>query len=101
MTDGNEADMTDAEKLRELADLYEHGYPVIEIIEWQADLRRIASLLDAVPPETLIALKDNKVRVMPPDPPLISITITDAHKMSPQDWYKLWWLAAARAKPEE
>ena len=49
--------MTDAEKLRSLADSQERlsgGAP--EIIAWVNDLRRIADLLDSVPPEVLKAL---------------------------------------------
>ena len=95
--------MTDAEKLCLLAKWFENPDDEIDISWDEAPiiLRRIADLLDAVPPETLEAIMANKVRLMGPEPPEISITITQAHQMSPLDWYKLWWLAAAPAKPEE
>ena len=95
--------MTNVEKLRNLANWFLNERDVLGLQGADGtahDLRRIASLLDAVPPETLEAIMANKVRLMGPKPPEISITITQAHQMSPLDWYKLWWLAAAPAKPE-
>lgn len=58
--------MTDTEKLRSLADSHEAmsgGAP--EITAWVNDLRRIAGLLDAVPPETLAAIKAGAAVVVP------------------------------------
>ena len=48
--------MTDAEKLRELAGYFDGGCPSSTPWNCAAHLRRIADLLDAVPPETLRAL---------------------------------------------
>ena len=48
--------MTDAERLRELANNFDRGYPSSTPWNCAAHLRRIADLLDAVPPETLCAL---------------------------------------------
>ena len=49
--------MTDADKLRTLAAQYIQniGLRIPELVAWRDDLLRIASLLDAIPPETLAA----------------------------------------------
>ena len=59
--------MTDAEKLRELADWFEKPDDEINITWQEAPdiLRRIADLLDAVPPETLVALKAGTWKAVP------------------------------------
>ena len=60
--------MTDAEKLRGLAD-YVLALGENSITLGMAfDLRRIADLLDAVPPETLAALKDGTWKAAPVEP---------------------------------
>lgn len=61
--------MTDQEKLREYITLYE-GFPAQEMQDWLKTLRRIASLLDAVPPETLEALKAGTWVAVPKKPSL-------------------------------
>ena len=93
--------MTDAEKLRRVAKFLDDTVV-------QDDLRRIADLLDAVPPETLAALKAGTWRVMPVEP-------TDLLLKRMADMFRLaWWgadnnsrrdayravLAVAPAKPE-
>ena len=63
--------MTDAEKLRALAkwhDLQDDKIGYFGEREVQADLLRIADLLDAVPPETLAALRDGTWQAVPKEP---------------------------------
>ena len=86
--------MTDQEKLREYITLYE-GFPAQEMQDWLKTLRRIASLLDAVPPETLDAIKDGTFVVMPKVP---SRELLQKAGCSAGDYHAL--LAAAPAKPE-
>jgi hypothetical protein len=57
--------MTDAEKLREIAEAHAEGLAVPEIIAWIDDLRRIADLLDSVPPEVLKALANKTWKAVP------------------------------------
>ena len=88
--------MTDAEKLREIGRNYV-GY------DFSKDLFRIASLLDAVPPETLVALKAGTWRAVPMKP---TAKMRDAiyHNMAGEilstkrAWYNA--VATAPAKPE-
>ena len=57
--------MTDADKLRELAGYFDRGCPSSTPWNCAAHLRRIAFLLDAVPPETLRALKAGTMVAIP------------------------------------
>ena len=60
--------MTDAERLRELANNFDRGYPSSTPWNCAAHLRRIADLLDAVPPETLKALGTGTWKAVPVEP---------------------------------
>ena len=60
--------MTDAEKLRGFADYVLAFGENAVILNMTFALRRIADLLDAVPPETLAALKDGTWKAAPVEP---------------------------------
>lgn len=91
--------MTDAEKLREVAD-YIEKYPTTGRLS--PDLRRIASLLDAVPPETLAAIAAGTWRAVPVEP-TEKMFDTDAYPRVRSTRYNLWktMLSAASAKPKD
>ena len=100
------SNMTDADRLRDIASQLRGAFASQEVRRyWADDLLRIAALLDAVPPETLEAIKAGTWKVVP---------IAPTRKMAKagrQDWacadreQKAMYdygamLAAAPAKPE-
>ena len=90
--------MTDADKLRALAHWFENPDDEINLTWQEAPviLRRIADLLDAVPPETLEAIKAGTWRAIPKVP---SRELLQKAGCSAGDYHAL--LAAAPTKPEE
>ena len=99
--------MTDAEKLRRLAreldevNADQRGIESAPIYPGDPELLfRIADLLDAVPPETLEAIKNGRWKAVP-------LTMPDEMKRKVGGWgpnLDLIWkelLSAAPAKPEE
>ena len=104
--------MTDAEKLRHLAEWFgvlgPETYDPDVREEVQADLRRIADLLDAVPPETLAAIKAGTWKAVPVEPTRAMIETaeegyvkmyTGTPTISPERCYRIM-ISAAPAKPE-
>ena len=100
--------MTDAEKLRRLAewhDKHDDARLFYGAREFQNDLRRIANLLDAVPPETLEAIKAGE----PTDKMIgaagVQLFKCDLSGCEPRETARLVLkaalLSAAPAKPEE
>ena len=92
--------MTDAEKLRGLAD-YVLALGENSITLGMAfDLRRIADLLDAVPPETLRALQAGTWRAVPVEPTTGMMEAAYRAQGGVRDQI-IAALAAAPKKPEE
>ena len=95
--------MTDAEKLRRIAtglrgrdpSLFPGDDPLMLEESDAVSLRRIAGLLDAVPPETLEAIRDGTWKAVPVEPTLIMLTMGWLTK---ENYERL--LSAAPKKPE-
>ena len=85
--------MTDAEKLRDIS-------TYIALTEYRDAILRAADLLDAVPPETLAALKGGTWKAVPVEPTEEMIkAAANGEDTSPRGEYCAM-LASAPAKPE-
>ena len=107
MTDEN---MTDAEKLRAIAESLDYTGALYAQVEAADVLRHIADLLDAIPPETLGALKAGAWKAVPVEPTKAMLKSADleiivdyvdgSETLYPAACYNAM-LAAAPVKPEE